>query len=153
MCSRWPPQIVTGFLYHAARAPTLKKFMDIMDSNVKPFKPKVYDALVAPADKHGNPSKQQRELVKWTHHAGPPDTAIGSVVSSNAAEQNMAMVGLEVRIVCCYGLDGCRNGCLSVSSGVKAVEIILSKRNSDRVFPSTLGMASVPRCCLMTPSY
>ncbi|CAB1105767.1 unnamed protein product [Ectocarpus sp. CCAP 1310/34] len=99
-----PGSIVTGFLYHAARAPTLKKFMDIMDSNVKPFKPKVYDALVAPADKHGNPSKQQSELVKWTHHAGPPDTAIGSVVSSNAAEQNMAMVGLEGRKLPPFGM-------------------------------------------------
>ncbi|CBJ31391.1 hypothetical protein Esi_0251_0008 [Ectocarpus siliculosus] len=72
-----------------ARAPTRTKFMDIMDAKVKPTKPKAYAALLDP--------KKPHELVKWTHHAGPSDTAIGSVVPSNAAEQNMAMVGLQGR--------------------------------------------------------
>ncbi|CAB1110366.1 unnamed protein product [Ectocarpus sp. CCAP 1310/34] len=81
-----PGQTVTHWLYHAARAPTRTKFMD---TKVKPTKPKAYAALLDPNKPH--------ELVKWTHHAGPTDTAIGGVVSSNAAEQNMAMVGLQGR--------------------------------------------------------
>ncbi|CAB1108161.1 unnamed protein product [Ectocarpus sp. CCAP 1310/34] len=79
-----PGQTVTHWLYHAARAPTRTKFMD---TKVKPTKPKAYAALLDPNKPH--------ELVKWTHHAGPTDTAIGGVVSSNAAEQNMVMVGLQ----------------------------------------------------------
>ncbi|CAB1110505.1 unnamed protein product [Ectocarpus sp. CCAP 1310/34] len=84
-----PGQTVTHWLYHAARAPTRTKFMDIMDTKVKPTKPKAYAALLDPNKPH--------ELVKWTHHAGPTDTAIGGAVSSNAAEQSMAMVGLQGR--------------------------------------------------------
>ncbi|CAB1113968.1 unnamed protein product [Ectocarpus sp. CCAP 1310/34] len=61
--------------------------MDIMDTKVKPTKPKAYAALLDPTKPH--------ELVKWTHYAGPTDTAIGGAVLSNAAEQNMAMVGLQ----------------------------------------------------------
>ncbi|CAB1113739.1 unnamed protein product [Ectocarpus sp. CCAP 1310/34] len=81
-------ETVTHWLYHAARAPTRTKFMDIMDTKVKPTKPKAYAALLDPNKPH--------ELVKWTQHAGPTDTAIGGAVSSNAAEQNMAMVGLQL---------------------------------------------------------
>ncbi|CAN0179869.1 unnamed protein product, partial [Ectocarpus sp. 4 AP-2014] len=84
-----PGQTVTHWLYHAARAPTRTKFMDIMDAKVKPMKPKACAALLDPNKPH--------ELIKWTHHAGPSDTAIGSVVSSNAPKQNMAMVGLQGR--------------------------------------------------------
>ncbi|CAM9513157.1 unnamed protein product, partial [Ectocarpus sp. 13 AM-2016] len=80
---------VTHWLYQAARAPTRTKVMDIMDTKVKPTKPKAYAALLDP--------KKPQELVKWAHHAGPTDTAIGGVVSSNTAEQNMAMVGLQAR--------------------------------------------------------
>ncbi|CAN0178266.1 unnamed protein product [Ectocarpus sp. 12 AP-2014] len=63
--------------------------MDILDTKVKPTKPKAYAALLDP--------KKPHELVKWTHPAGPTDTAIGGVVSSNAAEQNMAMVSLQLK--------------------------------------------------------
>lgn len=79
-------QAVNGWIFHAARAPTKQKFVDIMENNVKPSKPQAFEALMA------------SDLTKWAFHAGPPDRVIGDQTTSNPVEQNMNMVGALVRV-------------------------------------------------------
>lgn len=82
--TRRPPQTVNGWIFHAARAPNETQFENIMEINVKPFKPAAYDALMA------------FDRKRWAHHAGPADTVIGDQTTSNPVEQNMSMIGAEV---------------------------------------------------------
>lgn len=89
-----PPQTVNSSIFFASRAPTYQKLLDIMDTKVLPTKPVAYDALI------------KTPLDQWTHHAGPPDTAIGQQSSLNLAEQNMFMVGFEVRVGYCQVVIG-----------------------------------------------
>ncbi|CAM9953116.1 unnamed protein product, partial [Pylaiella littoralis] len=87
-----PPQTVNGWIFHAARAPNETQFENIMEINLKPFKPAAYNALMA------------FDRKRSAHHAGPADTVIGDQTTSNPVEQNMSMIGAEARKLTPYGL-------------------------------------------------
>lgn len=81
-----PVQTVNGWVFHAAKANNEQQFLDIMETKVKPTKPIAYAGLMA----------LPRE--RWAFYAGPSDTVIGDQTTSNPVEQNMSMVGAEVRL-------------------------------------------------------
>ncbi|CAM9210391.1 unnamed protein product, partial [Laminaria digitata] len=83
---------VNGWIYHASRAPTKVKFSEIMEQQVKPTKPLVYEALMGLDPK------------RWTHHAGRQDTVIADQTTSNPVEKNMSMIGNEARKLPPFGL-------------------------------------------------
>lgn len=87
-----------------ARSPTKQGFEHIAETHVKPTKPLAYNALMA------------SDLTKWAHHAQPQDTVIGDQTTSNPVEQNMSMIGHNVRVQICPLLKSsaecCRSGAL-----------------------------------------
>ena len=99
-CSFFYPQNVNGWIYHASRAPIKVKFSEIMEQQVKPTKPLVYEALMGLDPK------------RWTHHAGRQDTVIADQTTSNPVEQNMSMIGNEVSVILVFWLAGSSPGSL-----------------------------------------
>lgn len=84
-CCVYPSQTVNSWLFAAARTPSERQCVAILDKYMKPLKPQAYASLMA------------RDPKQWAHWAQPLEVVCADQVTNNSAESTMNMIGHAVR--------------------------------------------------------
>eukprot|EP00752_Nemacystus_decipiens_P013035 g11532.t1 len=78
-------ETVNSWLFAAARTPSERQCMAILDKYMKPLKPQAYASLMA------------RDPKQWAHWAQPLEVVCADQVTNNSAESTMNMIGHPAR--------------------------------------------------------